>query len=61
MMETLTQVSIALYSAFVEAAGPQAGRTANRVLADAIDDGAIDDPAAISVLLRACRRRGVLT
>jgi len=49
-METLMQTTAAIYKALLEAAGPQAARVANRVVLDAIRDGAVDDPAAISVL-----------
>jgi len=47
-MNTMTQVIAALYVALGEAAGgAEAIRTANRVLRDAIEDRAIDDPLAI--------------
>ena len=50
-METIKQVMAALYVALGEAAGgPAAMRTANRVLRDAIEDRAIDDPLAIEIL-----------
>lgn len=50
-MDTLMQVISALYVALGEAAGgPRALRVANRVLRDAIVDGAVDDPAAIEIL-----------
>ena len=49
-MNTFQQVIYALYVALTEAAGPSALRVANRVLRDAIAEGLIDDPRAISVL-----------
>ena len=49
-MNTFQQVIYALYVALTEAAGPSALRVANRVLRDAIAEGVIDDPRAISVL-----------
>jgi hypothetical protein len=50
-METIKQVMAALYVALGEAAGgPEAMRVANRVLRDAIEDRAIDDPAAVMIL-----------
>jgi hypothetical protein len=50
-METIRQVMSALYVALGEAAGgPAAMRVANRVLRDAIEDRAIDDPLAIEIL-----------
>jgi hypothetical protein len=50
-METIKQVMAALYVALGEAAGgPGAMRVANRVLRDAIEDRAIDDPAAVMIL-----------
>ena len=57
-METIKQVMAALYVALGEAAGgPAAMRTANRVLRDAIEDRAIDDPLAIEILRIAFTRR----
>jgi hypothetical protein len=50
-METFTQILSAIYVALGEAAGgPHALLVANKVLRDAIADGAVDDPAAIEVL-----------
>ena len=50
-METITQILSAIYVALGEAAGgPQALLVANKVLRDAIRDGAVDDPAAVEVL-----------
>ena len=49
-MHTFQQVIHALYVALTEAAGPSALRVANKVLRDAIAEGLIDDPRAISVL-----------
>ena len=57
-METIRQVMSALYVALGEAAGvPAAMRVANRVLRDAIEDRAIDDPLAIEILEFFTRRR----
>ena len=50
-MEALRQVLAAIYVALGEAAGgPAAQLVANRVLRDAIADGAVDDPVAIMLL-----------
>lgn len=50
-METFTQILSAIYVAVCEAAGgPQAILVANKVLRDAIADGAVDDHDAIEVL-----------
>jgi hypothetical protein len=49
-METLQQILVPLYVALAEAAGPGAIRVANRVLRDALNDRAIDDPRAIALL-----------
>ena len=50
-MNSFQQIISAIYVALVVAAGGAAAlRVANQVLRDAIADGAIDDPVAISVL-----------
>ena len=50
-MNAFQQVISAIYVALAEAAGgSQALRVANQVLRDAVADGAVDDPTAVSVL-----------
>jgi hypothetical protein len=50
-MDMLQQVLAALYVSICEACGgAQVRLAANQVLRDAIDDGAVDDPAAILLL-----------